>query len=193
MTIVSSTRPVTGGVMAAHDVNFADAHAEMVGHELADGNIGLVVDWSGYDADDETASSIPAHLVAASAGDHSYLETLVVYAHEPRSYGPGPIPASTSAAWRSVRSGEQQGGRVARHGKFVIKQGRGAKTRFVLLASNGRVVVTSETYGSRQSCLKGIDAVKRLAADATVVEDAVAAAPAASKRATGRTTPASAK
>src|SRR5688572_4640795 len=83
--------------MAAHDVNFADAHAEMVGHELADGNVGLVVDWSGYDADDETASSIPAHVVAASAGDHSYLETLVVYAHEPRSYGPGAIPASTSA------------------------------------------------------------------------------------------------
>jgi uncharacterized protein YegP (UPF0339 family) len=82
---------------------------------------------------------------------------------------------------------------VAGNGKFVIKQGRGGKTHFVLLASNGRVVVTSETDESKQSCLKGIDAVKRLAADATVVDDAVAAAPTASKRATGRTTPASAK
>ena len=71
---------------------------------------------------------------------------------------------------------------MARNGKFVIKQGRGGKTHFVLLASNGRVVVTSETYESKQSCLKGIDAVKRLAADATVIEDAVAAAPTASKR-----------
>ena len=59
-------------------------------------------------------------------------------------------------------------------------------------SSNGRVVVTSETYESKQSCLKGIDAVKRLAADATVIDDP-AAAPTASKRATGRTTPASAK
>ena len=46
---------------------------------------------------------------------------------------------------------------------------------------------------SKQSCLKGIDAVKRLAADATVIEDAMAAAPTASKRATGRTTSTSAK
>ena len=53
--------------------------------------------------------------------------------------------------------------------------------------------MNGETYDSKQSCLKGIDAVKRLAADATVIDDPVAAAPAASKRATGRTTPTSAK
>ena len=82
---------------------------------------------------------------------------------------------------------------MARNGKFVIKQGRGGKTHFVLLASNGRVVVTSETYETKQSCLKGIDAVKRLAADATVIEDAAIAALTASKRATGRATPATAK
>jgi uncharacterized protein YegP (UPF0339 family) len=60
---------------------------------------------------------------------------------------------------------------VARSGKFVVKRGRGGKTRFVLLASNGRVVATSETYESKESCLKGIAAVKRLAADAAVVDD----------------------
>jgi uncharacterized protein YegP (UPF0339 family) len=59
---------------------------------------------------------------------------------------------------------------VARSGKFVIKRGRGGRTRFVLLASNGRVVATSETYESEESCLKGVAAVKRLAADASVVE-----------------------
>ena len=47
-----------------------------------------------------------------------------------------------------------------RNGKFVIKRGRGGKTHFVLLASNGRVVATSETYESKESCLKGIAAVK---------------------------------
>ena len=77
---------------------------------------------------------------------------------------------------------------MARNGKFVIKQGRGGKTHFVLLASNGRVVVTSETYESKQSCLKGIDAVKRLAADASVIEDGTAAASTASKRVAGRKT-----
>ena len=68
---------------------------------------------------------------------------------------------------------------MARNGKFVIQQGQGGRSHFVLLASNGRVVVTSETCESKQSCLKGIDAVKRLAADATVIEDAIAAAPTA--------------
>ena len=75
---------------------------------------------------------------------------------------------------------------MPRNGKFVIKQGRGGKTHFVLLASNGRVVVTIETYESKQSCLKGIDAVKRLAADATVIEDEATPPPAASTRAPAR-------
>ena len=60
---------------------------------------------------------------------------------------------------------------MARSGKFVIKHGRGGKTHFVLLATNGRVVATSETYESKESCLKGIEAVKRLAADAAIVEE----------------------
>ena len=60
---------------------------------------------------------------------------------------------------------------MARSGKFVIKHGRGGKTHFVLLATNGRVVAASETYESKESCLKGIEAVKRLAADAAIVEE----------------------
>jgi uncharacterized protein len=64
---------------------------------------------------------------------------------------------------------------VARSGKFVVKKGRGGKTHFVLMASNGRIVVTSETYESKESCLKGIAAVKRLAADASVVDDEIPA------------------
>jgi uncharacterized protein YegP (UPF0339 family) len=72
---------------------------------------------------------------------------------------------------------------VARNGKFVIKRGRSGKTHFVLLASNGRVVATSETYESKESCLKGIAAVKRLAADASVTEEEATPAAAATKRA----------
>ena len=83
----------------------------MVGHELADGNLGPVVDWGGDGSDDETARSIPAHLVAASTGDHLYLETLVVAAHEPRPYVVGRASRHPPVlAWRSERSGELQGG-----------------------------------------------------------------------------------
>jgi uncharacterized protein YegP (UPF0339 family) len=59
---------------------------------------------------------------------------------------------------------------VVRNDKFVITRGRGGKTLFVLLASNGRVVATSETCESKESCLRGIAAVKRLAADASVIK-----------------------
>ena len=65
---------------------------------------------------------------------------------------------------------------MPRAGKFVVRTGRGGKTHFVLLASNGRVVLTSETYESRRACLNGIEAVKRLAADAPVTEEPVPAA-----------------
>jgi uncharacterized protein len=83
---------------------------------------------------------------------------------------------------------------VARNGKFVVKRGRGGKAHFVLLASNGRVVATSETYESKESCLKGIDAVKRLAADATVIEaDATATASGSRRAPTARTGTAAAK
>jgi uncharacterized protein YegP (UPF0339 family) len=71
---------------------------------------------------------------------------------------------------------------VARNGKFVIKRGRGGKAHFVLLASNGRVVATSETYESKESCLKGIDAVKRLAANAPVIEADTTATTSGSRR-----------
>ena len=63
---------------------------------------------------------------------------------------------------------------MARTGMFLIKTGRGGKTHFVLVATNGRVVATSETYESKESYLKGVAAVKRLAADAVVVEEAAA-------------------
>ena len=73
----------------------------------------------------------------------------------------------------------------------MIKRGRGGKTHFVLLASNGRVVATSETYESKESCLKGIAAVKRLAAAATVIEDD--AHPAAGRALSARKTTATAR
>ena len=99
----------------------------MVGHELADGNIGLVVDWGGNDADHETARSIPAHLVPASPGDHSYLGRLssTPTSHDP-TYPVG-IPSIHLCPLALGTAGEQQGGRVARNGKFVIKQGRVAR------------------------------------------------------------------
>jgi uncharacterized protein YegP (UPF0339 family) len=53
-------------------------------------------------------------------------------------------------------------------GKFVIKKGASGQFHFNLVSTNGEVVATSETYVSKESCKEGIEAVKRLAPDATI-------------------------
>jgi uncharacterized protein len=55
-------------------------------------------------------------------------------------------------------------------GKFVIKSSD-AGYHFVLKASNGEVVATSQVYTTKQACQKGIESVKKNAADAEVVEE----------------------
>jgi uncharacterized protein len=53
-------------------------------------------------------------------------------------------------------------------GKFEIYTDAGGKFRFRLKAGNGEIVATGEAYESKASVLKGVDAVRRAAADATV-------------------------
>lgn len=57
-------------------------------------------------------------------------------------------------------------------GAFVIAKRRDRlgrmRWRWSLIAKNGEPVASSETYNSEASALHGIDAVKALAADATV-------------------------
>ena len=62
--------PVTR-TMAAHEVNLADAHVEMIGDQPADDSMAWPSTPGGYDADHATAGTIPAHLVPASPQDHS--------------------------------------------------------------------------------------------------------------------------
>jgi uncharacterized protein YegP (UPF0339 family) len=55
-------------------------------------------------------------------------------------------------------------------GKFVLKKGTTGKFRFNLLASNGQVIATSEAYESRAAALKGIESVRKHAADARLAD-----------------------
>ena len=55
-------------------------------------------------------------------------------------------------------------------GKFVIKKGSSGKFHFNLVAGNGQVIATSETYESKESAHKGIESVRKNAPDA-IVED----------------------
>ena len=58
-------------------------------------------------------------------------------------------------------------------GKFVWKTTASGKFRFNLVASNGQVIGTSENYSSKDSCLNGIESVRKNAG--SPVEDQTAA------------------
>lgn len=53
-------------------------------------------------------------------------------------------------------------------GKFVLKKGSSGKYHFNLVASNGQVIATSETYESRAAAVNGIESVKKHAPGAEV-------------------------
>jgi uncharacterized protein len=44
--------------------------------------------------------------------------------------------------------------------KFVIKQTSNGQYRFNIVASNGQVVATSETYARKQSALDTVESIK---------------------------------
>jgi uncharacterized protein len=56
-------------------------------------------------------------------------------------------------------------------GKFVVKQGSSGKYHFNLVAPNGQVIATSESYERKQSALNGIESVKTNAPGAQVEDE----------------------
>ena len=50
----------------------------------------------------------------------------------------------------------------------MLKKGSTGKFHFNLLASNGQVIATSETYESKSAALNGIESVQKNAPDAKI-------------------------
>lgn len=50
-------------------------------------------------------------------------------------------------------------------GKFEIKKGTSGKFRFNLKAGNGQIILSSESYETKQGAEKGIESVKKNAPD----------------------------
>jgi len=71
--------------------------------------------------------------------------------------------------------------------KFQLKKGTTGKYRFVVLASNGQVVATSQVYERKASALAGIRSIEKIVTSAAAIEDTTtkewAAAEAAKKTA----------
>lgn len=56
------------------------------------------------------------------------------------------------------------------NGKFEVYGDKAGKYRFRLKASNGQVIASGQAYSSKESCLNGIESIKKNAMDAKVVE-----------------------
>ena len=52
--------------------------------------------------------------------------------------------------------------------KFVLKRGSSGKWHFNLIATNGQVIASSESYETKASALKGIESVKPNAPNADI-------------------------
>ncbi len=50
-------------------------------------------------------------------------------------------------------------------GKFVVKTRKDGEFQFNLKASNGQVILSSEGYSTKASCLNGVESVKRNSQD----------------------------
>ncbi len=55
-------------------------------------------------------------------------------------------------------------------GKFEVYKDKSKKYRFRLKAGNGQVIATGQAYSTKDSCLKGIESLKKNAPDAEVTE-----------------------
>jgi len=59
-------------------------------------------------------------------------------------------------------------------GKFVISKRKNGEFQFNLLAGNGEIILTSEGYASKPSCLNGVKSVMKNASDVKRFESKVA-------------------
>ncbi|SHI91412.1 hypothetical protein SAMN02745751_01315 [Dethiosulfatibacter aminovorans DSM 17477] len=55
-------------------------------------------------------------------------------------------------------------------GKFEVYRDKAGEFRFRLKASNGQVIASGQGYKTKESCLHGIESVRKNAADAKIVE-----------------------
>ncbi|MCR5056923.1 MAG: YegP family protein [Clostridia bacterium] len=63
-----------------------------------------------------------------------------------------------------------EGFETVKHPKFVVSQDKAGKFRFNLKAKNGEIILSSQSYETKVSCINGVNSVKKNAPDAEVVD-----------------------
>jgi uncharacterized protein YegP (UPF0339 family) len=70
-----------------------------------------------------------------------------------------------------VEDQTEEGFAAVKHPKFEVYQDKGGKYRFRLKARNGEIILVSQAYKEKNSCLQGVESVKNNAPEYPVVAE----------------------
>ena len=62
-----------------------------------------------------------------------------------------------------------EGAKTETNPKYVIKLDKAGKYRFNLTAKNGQIILSSQDYKGEDSCMNGIESVRKNAADSEII------------------------
>ncbi|MBQ7859686.1 MAG: YegP family protein [Faecalibacterium sp.] len=104
------------------------------------------------------------------AGNGEVIATSEVYESEAACRN-GVASVQKNAPAAGVENQTEEGYEAVKHPKFEVYADKAGEFRFRLKASNGQVIAVSEGYKALNSCLNGIESVKKNAVDADIVEE----------------------
>ena len=118
----------------------------------------------GYFVFKKTNTGVKFDLVA---GNHEVIATSEVYKSE-SSCKKGIASVRRNAPIANVEDKTVEPVVTARYPKFEIYTDKAGEFRFRLKATNGQIIAVSEGYVAKNSCLNGIESMRKNAVDADV-------------------------
>ena len=115
----------------------------------------------------QTKSGVKFDLKATNG---EVIATSEVYSTE-ASCRKGIASVAKNAPIANIEDQTVDGFEVQKHPKFEIYTDKAGEFRFRLKARNGEIIAVSEGYNAKDSCLNGIESVRKNAPDAPVVEE----------------------
>ena len=104
------------------------------------------------------------------AGNGEVIATSEVY-NSAASCKNGIESVKKNAVEAKLEDQTQEGAPTVTNPKFEVYKDKAGEFRFRLKARNGEIIAVSEGYKAKDSCLNGIESVRRNAPDAPVVEE----------------------
>ena len=102
------------------------------------------------------------------AGNGEVIATSEVYTTE-AACRKGIASVQKNAPVATVEDQTKEGYAAEKHPKFEVYADKAGEYRFRLKATNGQVIAVSEGYTALNSCMNGIESVKKNAVDAPIV------------------------